>query len=368
LKAPLDEKLNHAHPLFVYHELNHLTRARVFVQLKMSAPTDSCSICFGDVTAETGRVVTACSHLFHFRCLATWFISQDGASSCPCCRREVSELEDVPSAAADDAEADDDDSDYEEDEEESIFFIFSELDACLRAHGGTGATEALWREAFPGTDEEFTMEAAVNFTREELDHYALVQGGRRMTDATWDRLQAALSAEESSFLAVFALAQAEHTAAEAAAALASAPVEDPVREAVAAAVESAAEGPGTSVRVTWARQPDGEWQRQITVASPQRFHLFTSGRWGDSSAEPPPDELVALTTSAATRIQSAWRAFLARRKAKVDREMPTLILQAVRFIQARKIQAVWRGYKERHAVRANRGFRLLSVAAEAVAE
>jgi hypothetical protein len=335
----------------------------------MSAPTDSCSICFGDVTAETGRVVTACSHLFHFRCLATWFLSQDGASSCPCCRREVSELEDVPIDPADVEEGEDDDSDYEE-EEETIFFIFSELDACLRAHGGTGATEALWREAFPGTDEEFTMEAAVNFSREELDHYALVQGGRRMTDATWDRLQAALSAEEPSFLAVFALAQAEHTAAQAAVALALAPA-DPVSEAMLeAVVDAAAEGPGTSVRVTWVRQPEGDWQRQITVESPQRFQFFRAGRWGTDSSDPPPDELVTLTTGAATRIQAAWRGFLARRKAKVDREMPTMILQAVRFIQARKIQAVWRGYKARHWASATRSFRLLATASltAAVAE
>ncbi len=337
----------------------------------MSAPTESCSICFGDVTAETGRVVTACSHLFHFRCLATWFISQDGASSCPCCRREVSELEDVPSAAAGDAEADDDDSDYEEDEEESIFFIFSELDACLRAHGGTGATEALWREAFPGTDEEFTMDAAVNFSREELDHYALVQGGRCITDATWDRLQAALSAEEPSFLAVFALAQAEHTAAQAAVALALAPAHPVSESMLEAVVDAAAEGPGTSVRVTWVRQPEGDWQRQITVESPQRFQFFRAGRWGtDSSAEPPPDELVALTVGAATRIQALARGFLARRQARalrVDQQMPTLILQAVRFLQARKIQAVWRGYKERRTVRSTRSFRLLATVALAAA-
>jgi hypothetical protein len=274
-------------------------------------------------------------------------------------------LEDVPVAPADVEEGEDDDSDYDDEEEDSIFFIFSELDACLRAHGGTGATEALWREAFPGTDEEFSMEAAVNFTREELDHYALVQGGRRMTDTTWDRLQAALSAEEPSFLAVFALAQAEHTAAQAAVAVAQAEAQVPV------AFQEAAEMVGASIRISWVRQPDGVWQREMSIPALEGVSSYVSERWGEGDAAPPPDELVTLTNNVAMRIQTAWRGFLARRRVRalrVDQQVPTLILQAVRFIQARKIQAVWRGYKERHAVRANRGFRLLATASLIAAE
>jgi hypothetical protein len=56
-----------------------------------------CPICFTDVDrATTGEVHLVCGHTFHFRCLASWFISQIGDSTCPCCRNKASHYEDLP--------------------------------------------------------------------------------------------------------------------------------------------------------------------------------------------------------------------------------------------------------------------------------
>jgi Ring finger domain len=74
-----------------------------------------CPICFvGIELATTGIATMACSHSFHFHCLAKWFILQpEGVQTCPCCRREANSFEKVP-------EHDEfaEDSDYETDDED----------------------------------------------------------------------------------------------------------------------------------------------------------------------------------------------------------------------------------------------------------
>ena len=57
----------------------------------------SCAICCEEIEqAVSGQVLLACRHTFHFRCLARWFATQEGESTCPCCRRAVGHLEDLP--------------------------------------------------------------------------------------------------------------------------------------------------------------------------------------------------------------------------------------------------------------------------------
>jgi len=51
-----------------------------------------CSICHDDITTETGKTQLSCEHTFHFRCIAQWMIEH---STCPCCRNEVSEYENL---------------------------------------------------------------------------------------------------------------------------------------------------------------------------------------------------------------------------------------------------------------------------------
>jgi hypothetical protein len=43
-------------------------------------------------------------------CVTRWFCRQEGASSCPCCRRESGQYDDVPHAAEDEEGSEDDES------------------------------------------------------------------------------------------------------------------------------------------------------------------------------------------------------------------------------------------------------------------
>lgn len=79
-----------------------------------------CSICFENVTKETGKAELSCSHTFHLKCLSQWFMKNE---NCPCCRHEANETEKmVPmnNQKDDDTEYDDDeiDSDYDDDDDE----------------------------------------------------------------------------------------------------------------------------------------------------------------------------------------------------------------------------------------------------------
>ncbi len=71
-------------------------------------------------------------------CVVRWFSQQDGPSSCPCCRREAGELDNVPYLA------DEEETDYEsDDDEEAIEIVWH------RAADGTWIRH--WREAAPLT-------------------------------------------------------------------------------------------------------------------------------------------------------------------------------------------------------------------------
>jgi len=66
-----------------------------------------CSICFEAITAATGSTQLSCSHSFHFRCLVQWFDSQtekELKESCPCCRHEANEHEQLPIITSEDEE------------------------------------------------------------------------------------------------------------------------------------------------------------------------------------------------------------------------------------------------------------------------
>ena len=87
----------------------------------MSSPCE-CPICFDEITSATGKVTIACDHAFHFRCIANWFDSQntkDLPESCPCCRREVSEIESMPVFSEDESESESESEDESESESES---------------------------------------------------------------------------------------------------------------------------------------------------------------------------------------------------------------------------------------------------------
>ena len=58
-----------------------------------------CAICYNKITKSTGKIELSCSHSFHINCLTNWFKSQSEQyidQTCPCCRHEATEDEEVP--------------------------------------------------------------------------------------------------------------------------------------------------------------------------------------------------------------------------------------------------------------------------------
>ena len=65
-----------------------------------------CNICLEDITNTTGKIITSCNHVFHYYCLTSWFYKEKYQleetpsglipSSCPCCRKKFSKIEDLP--------------------------------------------------------------------------------------------------------------------------------------------------------------------------------------------------------------------------------------------------------------------------------
>jgi len=80
-----------------------------------------CSICYENITKETGKAELSCSHSFHLTCLSKWFIKNE---SCPCCRHEANATEKmapmVKEDESDEDESDEDDSDDSEDDEGEV--------------------------------------------------------------------------------------------------------------------------------------------------------------------------------------------------------------------------------------------------------
>lgn len=54
--------------------------------------TTCCSICHEDINDTTGSTKLSCSHLYHLGCIVKWLSINP---SCPCCRKNLSEYENV---------------------------------------------------------------------------------------------------------------------------------------------------------------------------------------------------------------------------------------------------------------------------------
>ena len=55
--------------------------------------SNPCAICLEAISTTTGMTTLACSHSFHFRCIASWILAHD---TCPCCRSKLGDLEKLP--------------------------------------------------------------------------------------------------------------------------------------------------------------------------------------------------------------------------------------------------------------------------------
>jgi hypothetical protein len=51
-----------------------------------------CPICYDAITKGSGITTLSCEHSFHLKCIATWIIK---CETCPCCRKEVGEYENI---------------------------------------------------------------------------------------------------------------------------------------------------------------------------------------------------------------------------------------------------------------------------------
>ena len=60
-----------------------------------------CAICFGEITETTGRTQLSCKHEFHLKCVVTWLQREEGAGTCPCCRAEPGEMEQIGTSDSD---------------------------------------------------------------------------------------------------------------------------------------------------------------------------------------------------------------------------------------------------------------------------
>lgn len=133
-----------------------------------------CSICCSAIDATTGVATLSCSHSFHISCIAGWFYTLE-KGTCPCCRKEMSALEDLPQSAEAEDEDDEDDEDDEEDEED-VEFSREDLDALMRARGGQGLTEAM---------SAFLRPEGIFFGYSELNALLIGNGARAINMDEW---------------------------------------------------------------------------------------------------------------------------------------------------------------------------------------
>jgi hypothetical protein len=142
----------------------------------------------------TGRVETTCGHVFHFKCLTSWF-SKQAESSCPMCRQKATEFEDfaqededaggvvhvtgvpVPFTLGSDAGEED------EEEESALYLSRIAMDAIIRHKGGIGVIADV--DAEVGFDEM----GYATITRSEFERITHEQGCTPFSDGHWNQLR-----------------------------------------------------------------------------------------------------------------------------------------------------------------------------------
>lgn len=207
-----------------------------------------CSICYDKIDATTGVATLSCAHSFHISCIAGWFYTLE-KGTCPCCRKEMSALEDLPQSAeaeGDDDDDDDSDDDSDDDEEDDVEFSREDLDALMRARGGNGLTDAM---------ATLICADSACFNSSELNALLIGNGARPLTEEEWEDL---LDGEE----------------------------EDEDEE-----------------KVRWCLHEDGSW-----VKDPMNPEELTTVAVSVS----PSENAAAVATSAATKMQAVWRGFKGR--------------------------------------------------------
>lgn len=130
-----------------------------------------CPICYDKITSATGVTTLSCSHSFHLSCISGWFLQQE-AGTCPCCRKEMAAIEDLPR----DDEISDVSSDDSDDDE--VEFTRASLQAFMRSLGGNLTDAAA----------ENICDIIAGFTYYELNALVVGNTGRQLTEDQWNEL------------------------------------------------------------------------------------------------------------------------------------------------------------------------------------
>jgi len=259
----------------------------------MSSTDCSCSICCDEIEfTPKGRMIAStlsCDHSFHTRCITSWFATQE-KGTCPLCRNEVSELEDLaPISEDEEEEMDEEDEEEEEDEDDAMdegatmFFLRGELDELLRSLGGVGVTPTMgFFQSFP--DDE-GLQPVATLTRTDIDFLCAGNGASMMSDEEWERRY---------------LAQRQRLG------------EDDMQE----------EDENLPLSITWLLMDDGSWVRQVinpeqdtgVSATASELHGSTTAAFAQEKAQ-----------AAALGLQKVWRGFATRKAVVVEQAALALV-------------------------------------------
>ena len=236
-----------------------------------------CSICYENIVSnETGEVKLACSHSFHFACIATWFSSQE-KGSCPNCRKQVSEKEDFAPVVSDEDEEDEEDESDEESEGERVITLNrSEMNTLLQMYGNAERVyDAQWEamcDAFADATPNFPNETRIEFSFSELNYFLAISVWETLTQDTWATL---LERDETPTTGAFESAKLDF----------STPLSLPCTV--------------HTPLLTWSLQEDGTWERTVHNATMLSSALTTAVS-------------EAIESEAATKVQATWRGFYTR--------------------------------------------------------
>jgi len=175
--------------------------APTYAPLQTTTMAD-CSICYNKIidhpappeagTEATGSFRSSCGHLFHPKCIWTWFSAQD-ESSCPLCRKKATELEDIRP--------------HEQEEEELVAAVAAPAAAApadFPVMGESGwilisranVEQVIFNQGGPaGTWAELAINQLlfdeyneVEISRDEFERILGEAGARVFSDAEWDLL------------------------------------------------------------------------------------------------------------------------------------------------------------------------------------
>ena len=249
-----------------------------------------CSICYDEITKATGEVKLSCSHVFHFSCISSWFFKQE-KGTCPCCRKEMGEKEDLAPAGGgaeddEDDEDDEDEDDEDDDEDEIITLNRTELNAFLKRNDllNPMISREQWdaMEFAYDREPEYQGEGRLVFTFHEFECF-LATHCQKILGTDLDLWEDLLSLEETPLSEAFLSANLDFGM----------PLRLPSRVSAA-----------SRIKVTWTLLDSGTWTR--IVFNPEEIAAVISAPVQTA------EEAASTAAKSATKVQAVWRGFSSR--------------------------------------------------------